>query len=243
MSRYILRLDDASDYMDVDKWKQMEILLDKYDIKPLFGIIPSNQDSELISKYVKNPDFWKLVVSWIEKGWTPAMHGYEHRYVTEDGGVNPVNKMSEFAGLLYEEQAEKIRNGWTILAEHGIKPNIFFAPAHTFDENTLLAVEKETPIRVISDTVAWDAYREGNFYFIPQQSGRVRKLPFNTVTFCYHPNTMTDNDFEILDIFLSKYGKSFSSVSEAIRNRKKNIIDVLFKKLYFGLRMIRNRSK
>lgn len=243
MSRYILRLDDASDYMDIDKWKRMEALLDKYDIKPLFGVIPHNQDSSLITQYDRNPYFWQLVKLWIDKGWVPAMHGYEHRYVTENGGINPVNMRSEFAGLSYEEQAEKIRQAWAVFVEHNIVPDIFFAPSHTFDMNTLAAIEKETTIRIISDTVAWDVYKEGNFWFIPQQSGRVRKLPFNTVTFCYHPNTMTENDFEILEFFLSKYGKCFSSVSEVVRNRKRSIIDVFFKKLYFGLRIIRNRAK
>ena len=38
MSQYILRLDDASDYMDVKKWQRMEELLDRYGIKPLVGI-------------------------------------------------------------------------------------------------------------------------------------------------------------------------------------------------------------
>ena len=40
MSQYILRLDDASDYMDVKKWQRMEELLDRYGIKPLVGVIP-----------------------------------------------------------------------------------------------------------------------------------------------------------------------------------------------------------
>ena len=38
MTRYIMRLDDASDYMDVTKWERMKELLDKYEIKPVFGI-------------------------------------------------------------------------------------------------------------------------------------------------------------------------------------------------------------
>lgn len=42
MSQYILRLDDASDYMDVKKWQRMEELLDRHGIKPLVGIIPDN---------------------------------------------------------------------------------------------------------------------------------------------------------------------------------------------------------
>lgn len=36
---FIMRLDDASEYMSIDKWKRMEELLQKYTIKPIYGII------------------------------------------------------------------------------------------------------------------------------------------------------------------------------------------------------------
>lgn len=231
MSNYILRLDDASDYMDIEKWMRMERLLDKYQIKPIFGIIPKNGDESLVSKYQQNPEFWSLMHSWIDKGWIPAMHGYEHRYVTEDGGINPVNKRSEFAGLSYEEQAEKIRKGYQILVEHDISPEIFFAPSHTFDENTLKAIKSETPIRIISDTVAWDVYKEGEFWFIPQQSGSVRKLLFKTVTFCYHPNTMSDKAYEELESFISK--NHFITIEHFETNRRMKMIDKILRFLYF----------
>ena len=129
MGQYILRLDDASDHMDLEKWICIEKLLDRYEVKPIFGIIPQNGDESLVSKYEKNPAFWDLMHNWIDKDWIPAMHGYEHRYVTKNGGINPVNKRSEFAGLPYEEQAEKIKKGYQILVEHGIAPEIFFAPS------------------------------------------------------------------------------------------------------------------
>ncbi len=236
MAQYILRLDDASDYMDLGKWDRMEKLLDNYDIKPIFGIIPKNCDESLVSKYKQNPDFWKLMHSWIEKGWVPAMHGYEHRYLTKDGGINPVNKRSEFAGLSYEIQAKKIREGYQIFVEHGIKPDIFFAPSHTFDRNTLKALAEETLIRIISDTVAWDVYKEGNFLFIPQQSGSVRNLPFRTVTFCYHPNTMSENAFENLESFLKKNAQSFC-VPERIlsTDRHKSAADRMLQKIYLAI--------
>lgn len=48
MSQYIMRLDDASEYMDVEKWQRMEDLLDKYHIKPIVGVIPDNQDSDMV---------------------------------------------------------------------------------------------------------------------------------------------------------------------------------------------------
>ena len=163
------------------------------------------------------------------------MHGYEHRYVTKDGGLNPLNKRSEFAGLSYEEQAKKISRGYEILVEHGIKPDIFFAPSHTFDENTLKAIKEETPIRIIGDTVAWDVYKEGDFWFIPQQSGSVRKLPFKTITFCYHPNTMSEKAYEELESFLiESRGKFVSASIIGLKNRRKNAAERLLQKVYLS---------
>ena len=234
LTQYIMRLDDASDYMDLEKWMRMERLLDKYKIKPVFGIIPKNGDESLVSRYQQNPGFWDLMHSWIAKGWIPAMHGYEHRYVTEDGGINPVNKRSEFAGLPYEEQAEKIRKGYQILVKHDISPEIFFAPSHTFDENTLKAIKSETPIRIISDTIAWDVYKDGDFWFIPQQSGSVRKLPFKTVTFCYHPNTMSDKAYEELESFVKKNKGNFIAVIDT-KDKSLSFADRLLQKIYMSM--------
>ena len=188
MSQYILRLDDASDYMDVKKWQRMEELLDQYGIKPLVGVIPDNLDSSLTDTYEQDPEFWDKTARWKEKGWELALHGCYHKYTTKEGGINPVNQRSEFAGVPLDRQKEMIRHGVDVLKGHDIEPKVFFAPSHTFDENTLVALKEESDIRIISDTIANDVYFENNFYFIPQQSGRVRKLPFKMVTFCYHPN-------------------------------------------------------
>ncbi len=237
MKKYILRLDDASDYMDIKKWNRMKNLLDHYGIKPIFGIIPDNKDEALTGLYKKDPKFWEKMQQWVQEGWTPALHGYEHRYVTEDGGMNPVNARSEFAGLCYEEQADKIKKGYEILKNHDIVPEIFFAPSHTFDNNTLKAIKEKTPIRVISDTVANDVYKKGDFWFIPQQSGVVRKLPFKLVTFCYHPNTMEEKDFELLEGFLQTNKNLFVTYHETLlRNRKSSLYDRVLKWLYFARR-------
>lgn len=64
---YLIRLDDASEYMDVEKWNKLEVLLDKYDIKPIVGIIPINQDAYLLGKYKKNYNFWDKVHIWNSK--------------------------------------------------------------------------------------------------------------------------------------------------------------------------------
>lgn len=237
MVKYIMRLDDASDYMDAEKWNRMKELLDKYGVKPIFGIIPDNQDETLVGVYEKDEKFWEKVHQWIEEGWVPALHGYEHRYVTEDGGINPVNARSEFAGLSYDRQAVKIEKGYEILKSHGIIPEIFFAPSHTFDENTLKALKEKSSIRVISDTIANDVYKKGDFWFIPQQSGSVRKLPFKIVTFCYHPNVMNDKNFATLDKFLAENQEHFITYHEDMKKeRSLSILDRMLRRIYFARR-------
>ncbi len=227
-----IRLDDACPKRNVEKWNKMESLLDKYNIIPLVGIIPDCKDPEM-DKYEEDSNFWSnKVPTWIEKGWIIGLHGYEHVFHTSDGGINPVNQKSEFAGLDLEKQKHMIRNGMKIMHEHGVSPQVFFAPAHTFDYDTLMALKTESDIRFISDTPANDVYMKNGFTFIPQQSGKVRLLPFKTITFCYHPNIMKKSDFEKLDQFIAK-----NKIDDfQLRNnygRKLNIIDKIMMATYY----------
>lgn len=194
-SMYLLRLDDASTYMDVEKWEEIENLLYKYDIKPIVTIIPKNEDSALVNKYKRDNDFWVKAIEWQSKGWTIALHGYTHICCSENGGLNPVNFRSEFAGVSFKIQLEKVEKGISVLISKGLEPVVFSAPSHTFDDNTIKALKLKSNIRIISDTIANDVYKLGDFYFVPQQSGKVRRLPFKVTTFCYHPNEMTKDDF------------------------------------------------
>lgn len=234
MPRYIIRLDDACEKRDIDKWNRMEELLDKYNVKPLVGIIPHCEDL-MMDQYMVDLAFWDRVDSWINKGWIIALHGYNHVYGTFEGGLNPIQERSEFAGEPLDVQKQKIRDGVTVMRAHGIDPLVFFAPSHTFDENTIEALKCESNIRIISDTIANRPYCKYGITFVPQQAGTVRKLPFNTVTFCYHPNTMNDDDFEKLDRFLSK--ESFSSFPILASNAHMGALDILLRKLYFLRRL------
>lgn len=239
---YLMRLDDASEYMNIEKWTRMERLLDKYNVKPVYGIIPSNKDPDLL-KYGKVNEFWELMIKWKNKGWIPALHGYTHVFETNDGGINPVNPRSEFAGLTYERQCEKIKSGCQILQDNNISPKVFFAPAHTFDINTIKALKEVSSIRIIIDTIADDIYFRDGMYFIPQQSGQCRKLPFNTVTFCYHPNIMKDCDYEGLELFLKKNESKFARFEDlALKKRAFGIKDVIIKKIYFARRLGKNNE-
>ncbi|MCR5011749.1 MAG: DUF2334 domain-containing protein [Lachnospiraceae bacterium] len=229
---YYIRLDDACEKRNIEKWDRIEALFDKYGIKPLIGVIPHCEDP-MMGEYETDDHFWDRVHSWTKKGWTMALHGYSHKYTTNDGGLNPVNKLSEFAGVPLEEQKEKIKKGVEVFRSHNIEPQVFFSPAHTFDMNTLEALRSESDIRIISDTVADKPYSKWGFTFIPQQSGNVRKLPFSTVTFCYHPNEMNDNDFDVLEKFLSSHKESFKPFPAEPVQRKYSLIDKMLSFMYF----------
>lgn len=241
---YLIRLDDASEYMDINKWNRMEKLLDKYNIKPIVGVIPDNRDESLVKQYNLDEGFWDKVKKWQYKEWEIALHGYDHICITQSGGINPINPRSEFAGVSLDEQKKKIKKGLNIFKQKAVETKIFFAPSHTFDTNTIKALKEESNIRIISDTIANDIYKRDEIYFIPQQSGEVRKLPFKITTFCYHPNTMNQKDFLKIEEFLQLNHKKFVSVRELeLKDRKMSLYDVLLNKTYFILRSIKSRNR
>lgn len=238
MAKYIMRLDDACEKRNLSNWKRMEQLLDQFSIRPLVGVIPKCEDP-MMAEYLTDNDFWETVLRWQQKGWEIALHGYTHVYATKCGGLNPVNGRSEFAGVSLSLQKEKITDGVRIMCQHGVKPRVFFAPAHTFDKNTIRALVACSEIRVISDTVAHKPYSKWGILFVPQQSGEVRRLPFETTTFCYHPNTMTEDDFERLERFLEKYSDSFIDFPCEITKRKLSLWDRALRVVYFICRIVR----
>lgn len=231
MKKYLIRLDDACPKRDIEKWDRMESLLDKYSVRPLVGIIPDCKDPSF-EHYAFDEKFWiDRIANWKQKGWTFALHGFEHVFHTKDAGINPVNKYSEFSGLSLEEQCKKIRKGGQILREYGIEPHVFFAPAHSFDKNTIEALKQESNIRIISDVPANKTFAKYGMTFVPQQSGKVRELPFSVQTFCYHPNIMKDADFDELESFLQKH--KFSDFPLERTTRKLSLYDLILMKIYY----------
>ena len=242
-TNYLIRLDDACPYMDNKKWSIIEDLLDRYGIKPLVGIIPANADTQTMIEQ-ENPLFWEKVQQWVDKGWEIALHGYNHVYVTKEGGINPLWNRSEFAGLMIEEQREKIAMGVSVLTAHKIIPKYFFAPSHTFDENTLKALREESKIRIISDTYALKPYRKDDFIFIPCQIGHPQSVNLPGIfTICLHPNNMKEkqiSEFEHFLEFHNKYIISFGDI-DLKHIRSIRIVDRLFINTYFFICQIRKK--
>jgi len=109
------RLDDICPYMVWDNFHKVKAIFDKYNIKPLIGVIPNCKDEKL-TKYEYLKDFWPMVKHLQEKGWVVALHGYTHEYHTQNSGILKMWKKSEFAGVPFKTQYTKINKGRAILA-------------------------------------------------------------------------------------------------------------------------------
>ena len=244
MNKYLIRLDDACPTMDAKKWQRIEDLLDAYGVRPMVGIIPYNEDPET-SPDPYDERFWDKARNWGGyKGWAIALHGYNHVCTTNDGmkGLNPMWRRSEFAGLPLETQREKIRKGVAVLKENGINPRYFFAPSHTYDENTLEALRQESDIRIISDTIATKPYKDGDFTIIPQLGGHCSEMKISGIwTFCFHPTAMNDAQFNAVEDFLKVHKGEFVSFSELDLNNLggKNFMSKLLSWLYFTTRKLK----
>lgn len=239
--KYLIRLDDACPVMKKERWDTVELILDRYHITPLVGIVPHCED-ENISTDRPDKDFWLKARRWQDKNWAIALHGYNHVYSSDEGGINPLWNRSEFAGLPLDLQRKKIRDGLSVFKNYGICAKYFFAPSHTFDMNTLEALKEESSIRIISDTIALEPYKLGEFVFIPQFGGLCREIPFpGTFTFCLHPSTMNDEQFKNLENFLKLHTFEFISFSDIdiSKLKKKSTMSRLFSFTYFTLRNFR----
>lgn len=229
-ARYLIRLDDACPTMDHQRWSRIEALLDSLGVRPLVAVVPDNQDP-VLQVDVADPDFWPRVRAWRDKGWTIAMHGYQHRFhfVDRKKLLLPFYDRSEFGGLSFDEQLAKIRASWQIFRAQGVEPTVWIAPAHCFDRTTLQALKAETSIRIISDGIAFDQYHEDGFYWFPQQLWGLAYKKGGLWTVCLHPSTMTEQQLKSLhQAIVGDFAGKMISLDEVILSeRSKSLKDHL----------------
>lgn len=240
MPEYIIRLDDFADNVDEAPWVRIVQILKKHDIIPIVGVIPNNLDVKL-----KSPGKFHHVVEFFNSfGLTVeyALHGYDHVYLTKEPGLVPMNPASEFAGLEYQAQKNKIVPGLKALEKFGIIPRIWMAPSHSFDLTTLEVLRNETPIRIITDGIAFKPYNDLGFLWLPQQLWKPKWRPFGVWTICYHPAQMRDRDFDDLEKFLNinhhKVVKDYDALFARYSERHRSFVDLVYERLFFCRRKI-----
>ena len=176
MKRKILvRFDDICPTMDFFRFKEAVELMDKYGVKPLIGVIPKCQDNDLEIEPA-HLDFWEYVKSLQAKGYAVAMHGVNHVFCSQHRGIVTKRIGSEFAGLPLDIQVEKIREGKEVLNSHGIYTESFFAPAHSYDENTLIAL-KINGFKYMSDGKSSKPYMFHGIKCLPCRSHGCPTIP------------------------------------------------------------------
>jgi predicted deacetylase len=200
----LIRIDDVAENMNWSLMNKCEILFDQYNIKPLLGVIPANEDSELFA-YEKNNDFWNKVRSWQKKGWEISMHGFSHVYDQETNKKDYFNYggRSEFYGHDYLTQFSRIKKGLEKFEDRQIKIRSFFAPNHTYDENTFAALKK-SGIKYVIDGYGLIPYTKYGLSFIPQLFYKEILLPFGIQSTQIHLNYWDDKNYSHFENFIIK---------------------------------------
>lgn len=194
--RIAVRMDDITPDMDWQKFDRFKALLDSYGVKPLIGVVPDNKDEKL-SIDPPREEFWDKIISIQQQGWIIAMHGYHHVYTTNRGGLLPLNRQSEFAGVPYEKQSQMLREARAIMEAHNVSTDFFMAPSHSYDYNTLRAL-KENGFYRMTDGFGRAPYTWQGITFYPisyRRSSAMKSDRKGAVTFVVHVNTMEEKDF------------------------------------------------
>lgn len=232
----LIRFDDICPTMDWSEWERAITLLDKYNVKPLLGVIPNCIDTEL---QIDKPcgDFWKYIKELQNKGYTVAMHGYLHKYDSTVRGMVNTSPQSEFAGHTYEEQYEKIRKGKEILNQHGVFTDIFFAPAHSYDQITLKALYANG-FKYMSDGKSEKPFiREGILCIPCRASGcpHIGRAGYYTAVFHAHEWTRKDKaeGYTQLEKLCFEHSDEIVSFEEYSKRSKGNAyVQILLEKFY-----------
>ncbi len=172
--KILIRFDDICPTMNWEQWDKAKKLLDSIGATALIGVIPDNQDPTLLINEPRK-DFWEYIIDLQHQGYAIAMHGYHHVFDMQASGLSTPKKHSEFAGHTYEEQNRRIQEGKRILREHGIETDIFFAPAHSYDDNTLKALAANG-FKYVSDGKSQKPYKRHGIICFPEFTGGLPKM-------------------------------------------------------------------
>ena len=239
----LVRMDDITETMNWVLMDKCEKLFDKFKIKPLLGIIPINKDPELL-KFPKNDRFWERVESWKNKGWEISMHGCNHLY-TQKSDKNDIFNYggnSEFYGLDYSMQLNKIKAGLEEFKKREIKVRSFFAPNHIYDSNTLKAL-KDSDIKIIIDGYGLFPYYKNEILFIPQLFYKEIFLPFGIQSTQMHINEWNDEAYNNFEIFVKKNYSKILNLNNIIEvtnpNSLQNLTNYLIEKTLKTVRLFK----
>jgi predicted deacetylase len=200
--------------MNREHWQRFLPLINECGIRPILAVIPDNRDEQLMLS-PPDPEFWNEMRAMELAGATIGLHGYRHLCLSEHGGLLPLHKSTEFAGVPEDLQRQWIREGLNILRSRGLHPTIFVAPRHGFDRATLRALCCEG-IQILSDGFARVTFRRDGVTWIPQQLWGPFEKSKGLWTICIHPNSASAAEVDQLCDFVRAHSEQFTSVERVM---------------------------
>jgi predicted deacetylase len=231
---FVVRFDDICPTMNWNIWEGVERILIDHSVTPILSVVPDNRDPRL-EVAPALPEFWSRVRGWQSRDWTIGLHGYQHLYVSQDAGLVGTRPLSEFAGLPPAVQYSKLSAAVELFRMQDIVPEVWVAPGHTFDVNTL-RILCELGVGIVSDGHSiWPYQDDGGLMWIPQQMWRFRAVPFGVWTVCFHCNGWTKADLREFEADISRFGPQLTSVPEVIAaygSRRRNLVDAAAESMF-----------
>ena len=128
-----------------------------------------------------------------------------HMYIVKELKKDYFNYggQSEFFGLSYNSQIDRIKLGIKKFKDNGINVRSFFAPNHTYDINTFKALN-DAGIKIVIDGYGLFPFYKFNLFFVPQLFYREIILPLGIQATQIHLNNWNDKDFEKFEKLISK---------------------------------------
>ncbi len=238
-ARYLVRFDDICPTMNWAVWERVEALLLDRNIRPMVAVVPDNRDPHLQVAPARE-DFWSRVREWQQRGWTIGWHGFTHVYESADPGLVGLNRRSEFAGVSREAQQRKLQSAFAIFTRHGVRPDLWIAPAHSFDRQTLELL-LEFGVSTVSDGFFVRPVVQSGVLWIPQQLWRFRTLPLGVWTVCYHINSWSESQLHRFESDLTRYADRLIATADVLGMAKKpkTVFDTAFHSLFRTLIALR----
>lgn len=163
----VFRFDDYSSRSSTDMEVKLIAAFQKHNISCTFGVIPyvhvgDSHDASPQDVVPLTPTKANILNNAIKTGTLEvALHGYSHQTNHKRGGY------TEFSGLAYDSQLERITKGKNLLEEMlDTQITIFIPPWNSYDLNTLRALEKLN-FKCISSGRFGDAQESSPLKFLP----------------------------------------------------------------------------
>lgn len=221
-TKFLLRFDDISPAMAWSRFIPLKERLEELSVFSVLGVVPSCDDMNLMVEPSRD-DFFDYVRHWAKYGDTIAQHGTHHVYDSVHSGLLNINDRSEFAGHPLNFQLERIRAGKNILVKEGVWQPYFMAPAHSFDENTLIALSS-LDFLAVTDGFGFFPYRLKSIVLVPQLTSFSINVGFGYSTICIHINSLSQHQIERLLIFVKKNKRHFVNFKDVAKEPLSNAI-------------------